>query len=187
VTRLSPTRWAIDLSLLLNKVLGENRFPVDVSAVAKEISRLRFPDEPITAVIGRALPGFDGALFKAPAGKKGWGIFYNDAISSRGRINFTLAHEFGHFLLHRQDHPNGFQCSDQDVVRWDAAYRQIESEANVFAANFLMPFDDCRRQIAASARPDLGGCACNGFRGRCWNDGFGTEAVGRFKSLRLRA
>jgi peptide/nickel transport system substrate-binding protein len=33
----------------------------------------------------------------------------------------------------------------------------------------------------------LGGCACNGFRGRCWNDGFGTEAVGRFKSLRLRA
>lgn len=35
------------------------------------------------------------------------------------------------------------------------AYGQIEHEANVFAANFLMPLDDFRRQIDAKAKVDL--------------------------------
>jgi xanthine dehydrogenase YagS FAD-binding subunit len=45
----------------------------------------------------------------------------------------------------------------------------------------------CNKRNPGSGCAALGACACNGFRGRCWNDGFGTEAVGRFKSLRLRA
>src|SRR4051794_34695953 len=94
----SPIRWAIDLSLLLNAVLGSNRFPVDIPAVAKEYSLKRYPDDPISLVKGAELPGFDGALHRAPTGKKGWGIVYNNAIASKGRINFTLAHEFGHYL-----------------------------------------------------------------------------------------
>ncbi len=153
--RLSPTRWANDLSLLLNQVLGNNRFPVDVAGVAKEISQSKFPDDPISVVVGRDLPGFDGALFRAPAGKKGWGIFYNSAISARGRINFTLAHEFGHYLLHRLQFPNGIECKDDDVVQWDSDYRRIEAEANVFAANLLMPLDDYRRQISAGSKVDI--------------------------------
>ncbi len=32
-------------------------------------------------------------------GSKGWGIFYNNAIASEGRINFTLGHEFGHLCV----------------------------------------------------------------------------------------
>jgi hypothetical protein len=162
VKRLSPTRWANDLSLLLNQALADNRFPVDVPALAKEISSVKFPDDPITLVVGKSLPGFDGALYRAPAGKKGWGIFYNSAISAKGRINFTLAHEFGHYLLHRLQFPGGIQCKEDDVVRWDSDYRRIESEANVFAANLLMPLDDYRRQIPAAAKADLGmisGCA----------------------------
>ena len=151
----SPERWAIDISVLLNTVLGADRFPVDVPAVAKEFTAQRYPDDPITLVKGNSLPDFDGALYRAPIGKKGWGIFYNSAISSAGRINFTLAHEFGHYLLHRLAHPNGFQCGEQDVVRWDSEYARLEQQANVFAANLLMPLDDFRRQIDARARADL--------------------------------
>ena len=66
----SPERWAIDISLLLNAVLGNDRFPVDVALVAKEYSAQRYPDDPVSLVIGRSLPGFDGALYPAPAGKK---------------------------------------------------------------------------------------------------------------------
>lgn len=159
---IHPQRWANDLTLLLNTVLGENRFPVDVPEVAREFSLKRFPDDPITLVRGDVLPGFDGALTRAPTGKKGWGIFYNTAIGSAGRINFTLAHEFGHYLMHRHAHPNGIRCGDQDVVRWDSEYGQLEYQANVFSATLLMPLDDFRRQVPERQKVDLdvmSGCA----------------------------
>lgn len=151
----SPERWAIDLSLLQNSVLGPDHFPIKVPALAKEYSARKYPDDPITLVVGDNLKNFDGALYRAPAHKKGWGIIYNSAISSPGRINFTLAHEFGHYLVHRHAYPNGFRCGDQDVVRWDSEYGQIEHQANVFAANLLMPLDDYRRQIDARSKVDL--------------------------------
>ena len=154
-SEFTPQRWASEITRLLNAVLGPDRFPIDIPMVAKEYTAQRFPDDPIISVAGDNLPNFDGALFRAPAGRKGWGIIYNDAISSRGRVNFTLAHEFGHFLLHRLAYPDGIRCGEQDVVRWDSAYGQIEHQANVFAANFLMPLDDFRRQIDVKAKVDL--------------------------------
>jgi hypothetical protein len=159
---LSPERWAIDISLVLNAVLGKDRFPVDVALVAKEYSMQRYPDDPVSLVVGRSLPNFDGALYRAPHGKKGWGIFYNSAIASQGRINFTLAHEFGHYLIHRLTYPDGIQCGEQDVVRWDSEYGQIEHQANVFSAGLLMPLDDFRRQLPERDKVDLdmiSGCA----------------------------
>ncbi len=158
----TPERWAYEITHLLNAVFGADRFPIDVPLLAKEYTAKKFPDEPIISVAGDNLPGFDGALFRAPAGRRGWGIIYNNAIRSQGRVNFTLAHEFGHFLLHRLAYPDGIQCGEQDVVRWDSAYGQIEHQANIFAANLLMPLDDYRRQISASAKVDLemiGQCA----------------------------
>jgi Zn-dependent peptidase ImmA (M78 family) len=80
---------------------------------------------------------------------------YNTDISSFGRLNFTLAHEFGHYLLHRLDYPDSITCSQQDMVRWDSESGQIEKQANEFAAGLLMPLDDFRRQIDASAKPGL--------------------------------
>lgn len=151
----SPIRWAIDLSILLNAAMGADRFPVNISELALEYSKSRYPNDPIRRVAGDNLPGFDGALMKATSGKSGWGIFYNSGFTSKGRINFTLAHELGHYLMHREAYPKGFYCSSQDVVRWDSEYGQIEHQANVFAANILMPLDDYRRQIAQDERVDL--------------------------------
>jgi hypothetical protein len=155
MTTPSPQRWANDLSLLLNTVLGKDRFPVNVPELAQEYSAQRYPDDPISLVRSEVLPGFDGALYRAPAGKKGWGIFFNRGLASPGRINFTLAHELGHYLMHRQAYPTDFRCGDQDVVGWDAEYGQVEHQANVFAATLLMPLDDYRRQIDALAKADL--------------------------------
>jgi hypothetical protein len=40
VTKLySPERWAFEITHVLNAVLGEDRFPVDVPAVAQEYTR----------------------------------------------------------------------------------------------------------------------------------------------------
>lgn len=159
---LSPEKWAINLTHVLNAALGTDHFPIKVIEVAQEYSRQRFPNDPITYVAGDDLPGFDGALLPSLNGKKEWGIFYNKAVSSLGRINFTLAHEFGHYLLHRERFPKGFQCSAQDVLRWDSEYVQIEYQANKFAANFLMPLDDYRKQInprSSVSVDQLGICA----------------------------
>ena len=151
----SPSRWAIEITHVLNAVLGTDHFPIRIETVAREYTANRFPDDPIVGVMGDDLPGFDGALYRAPSGRKGWGIIYNDRISSAGRINFTLAHEFGHYLLHRQKYPDGIRCGEQDMVRWDSEYGQIEHQANVFAANLLMPFDDFRRLVPARDKIDM--------------------------------
>ncbi|WIW45414.1 ImmA/IrrE family metallo-endopeptidase [Bradyrhizobium sp. 62B] len=143
----SPERWAFEITHVLNTVLGADHFPIDVTAVAREYTAQKFPSDPIVRVQGEDLPGFEGALFKAPAGKKGWGIFYNNRLSSKGRINFTLAHELGHYLLHRVAFPEGIRCGEDDMVQWDSEFGQIEHQANVFSANLLMPLDDYRRQI----------------------------------------
>jgi hypothetical protein len=150
----TPERWAFEITHLLNAVFGIDRFPIDVAAIAREYSQQRFPKDPILKVLGDDLPGFDGALYPAPS-KKGWAIIYNNRITSPGRINFTLAHEFGHYLLHRLKYPNGFECGQQKIVRWDSEYGQVENEANVFAANLLMPLDDFRRQLPSSSKANF--------------------------------
>jgi len=143
---------------------GVGRFPADVPVIARDFSAHKFADDAITLVKGANLGRFDGALYRAPAGKSGWGIIYNDSIASKGRINFTLAHEFGHYLLHRLAHPDGIECGQQDMVRWDSTYREIEQQANCFAAGLLMPLNDFRTQIPAKARPTLDDLASCGER-----------------------
>ena len=159
---ISPQKAANDISLILTTVFGKERFPVDIKAVAREISQQKFADDPITMIRGADLSNFEGALAPAPPGKKGWGIIYNNSIRSKGRINFTLAHEFFHYLGHRLEHPQGFQCTSEDMANWNSEYGKLEQEANTFAANLLMPLDDFRNQINASSRPNLheiGACA----------------------------
>jgi hypothetical protein len=152
---LSPQRWAIRIHKILDAVFGEEKFPIDIASIAKEFSAQICPDDPILSVRGDDLPGFDGALFRAPKGRKGWGIIYNDRLSSRGRINFTLGHELGHYLMHREAHPKGFQCGDGDFLPWGSEYRQLEHQANIFAATLLMPFDDFRKRITPKSGVDL--------------------------------
>lgn len=153
--QLSPHKWAFRITRILNQVLGAEHFPIDVSLVAKEYSLTISPKDSITLIKGDSLPGFDAGLFKAPSGKTGWGIIYNSNIVSPGRINYTLAHEFGHYLQHREVYPEGIQCGERDLYRWDSEYRQIEYQANTFAANLLMPLDDYRCQIDPSDRINM--------------------------------
>lgn len=147
----SPQQWAIHLTRLLNAftaVHGLPRFPIQIVDVAFEFSKHAFPDAPLTAFEGiKTSKNFEGALFKKPDKENEWGIFYNDRIENSGRKNFTLAHEFGHYLLHRTIRPEGLECSSRSMLDWDSEHGQIEAEANTFASYFLMPLDDFRAQI----------------------------------------
>lgn len=147
----TPEGWAIHLSKLVtlfHTAHGLDQFPIKVAPLATEFSRQVFPDAPITMVEGRDMSShFEGMLMPHPAGNGEWGIIYNSAITSKGRINFTLAHELGHYLLHRQLSPTGLQCSNRSMLDWRSAHGQIEAQANTFASFLLMPLDDFRAQI----------------------------------------
>ncbi|MEQ8692638.1 MAG: ImmA/IrrE family metallo-endopeptidase, partial [Pseudomonadales bacterium] len=114
MTEYYPQREAISITKVLRAV-GVADFPVDVREIAREISHQKYPEDPITMIKGDNLPGFEGALAKAPQDKKGWGIIYNNTLNS-GRMNFTLGHEFGHYLMHRRDYPCGFRYNTEDMA-----------------------------------------------------------------------
>jgi len=101
------------------------RFPIDVKQLALDYSRQLFPDEPITDIRSLAAQGFEGMLVRHPSGKK-WLIAYNDGVRSKGRIRFTLAHELGHYLLHRAARDK-FECTLKDMYDWDS----VASRRNV--------------------------------------------------------
>jgi hypothetical protein len=147
----TPEGWAIHLSKLVkifHEVHGLDRFPIKIASIATEYSRNVFPDAPITKVESLDLSAkFEGMLLPHPNGNGEWGIIYNSSITSKGRINFTLGHELGHYLLHRHLSPEGFQCSSRDMLNWKSEHGQIEAQANTFASFLLMPLDDFREQI----------------------------------------
>lgn len=153
-------KWATELTQLLRAVLGDERFPVDVEKLAMEVSASRFPRDPLKAIKGGNLPGFEGALYPLGDPRDGWAIIYNNTNVSPGRIRFTTGHEFGHYLAHRHLLPDGIECGDKAVIQ--RAGTGIEKEADEFAAYLLMPFDDFRKRVSATDKPgidELSACA----------------------------
>ena len=140
-----PMVEANRISKMLNMVLGPERFPVKVDELAQEYSRQCFADSPIDKVQGEDLDGFDG-LLKANKSRSKWLILYNSAVRSEGRKRFTIAHEFGHYLLHRHQQSE-FQCGEDDIETGDRNKSNIETDADLFASTLLMPLDDFRKQV----------------------------------------
>lgn len=139
-----PPAWANKISIVLQefqKLTGNSLYPVRVQDIATDLSKQFFPSAPITKITGEEFSeGFEGVLKRVPNTKDDWGIIYNTAIRSPGRINFTLAHELGHYLLHRMALEGGIiQCSRKDMLSWDSEHAQREVEANEFASYLLMP------------------------------------------------
>ncbi|ARR00927.1 ImmA/IrrE family metallo-endopeptidase [Campylobacter porcelli] len=58
------------------------------------------------------------------------------------RRRFTLAHEFGHYCMHREYLINNKSIKDVALFRSENTKDQKEFEANDFAAKLLMPKDD---------------------------------------------
>jgi hypothetical protein len=139
----TPMQWGIQLSKLW--IASGQAFPVDVKMLALEVTKQRFPD-PVGLVIPHGIAGIDGMLSKR-AKKGDWCISYDEEVVVPGRINFTLAHELGHYFCHRQGQAE-FRCGQGEMLDYHGeASRKMEKEANVFASYLLMPATDFRQQI----------------------------------------
>jgi len=107
--------------------------PVDPKDIAEQLGLV---------VIEHKTEGCDGCvLMKGDVG----GIVVNAAIRHEGRRRFTVAHELGHFELHRswlpfvQESLRDIECASTD---------ESEVEANAFASALLMPADLVEAEFA---------------------------------------
>ena len=90
--------------------------------------------EGLYVTVGK-LSGADGRLVR----KKDRGVArISSSITDPNRRRFTTAHEFGHWMLHRND-SQFFLCTENDMYKDDYRSHPLETEANSFAAEFLMP------------------------------------------------
>lgn len=157
-----PIAEANRISAMLNTVLGPNRFPVNVDELAREYSQQCFANSPIDKVEGENLDGIDGMLI-ANKDRSKWMILYNSAVTSDGRKRFTIAHEFGHYILHRHQQDQ-FECGSDVIEVGDGNERDVEGEADLFASTLLMPLDDFRRQVdGQSVNFELLGCCADRY------------------------
>ena len=151
--------WASKVSVYARegkKLLGLPRFPIRIEEIAPHYTQSVFPQDPVTMIQGEDFGGkFEGALFPNAA-RNEWAILYDKGHTSKGRINFTQAHEFAHYLVHRHLTDKPFQCSRRNMWEWNSEYGRMEAEANSFAAFVLMPPDDFREQTKDFRKPTLG-------------------------------
>ena len=102
---------------------GVPELPVPVSSIAEDLLGLRIVERPLDA---------SGLLYPADR------LVVLNSAESPLRRRFTLAHELGHWVcqcLEGAEAP--VFCRHQDVSM--TADRALEREANVFAAELLMP------------------------------------------------
>ncbi len=105
----------------------------------------------IVSIEYRALDGCEGMLVTDE--NKREGIIAVRERPVEGRMRFTLGHELGHFLNPWHKKPGGeFICSTDDLKKTGDKQRddnfRMESEANAFAAEILIP----RQELAKDLR-----------------------------------
>jgi len=155
IAPLTPTAAVARIYTLLRTAFGAN-LPdrVDLGVMVQLLNepafakgaQLRLPREFVAR-------GFEGALVRNE-GTEEWGIFYKPHPQCRERQRFTIAHEMGHFVLHRE-RVSEFRCDMRGVNNGQDADKQIEKEANAFASNLLMPADLFRDGLGNQQKADL--------------------------------
>src|SRR5579864_3458806 len=130
----------------LLKVANIREVPVNVERLA-HVAGARIHYEPFDGQIS-------GMVHRRQSGLAIIGV---NSAHSIGRQPFTIAHELGHLILHKDEalhvdekSPIGFRNEESSL-----ATKAPEIEANQFAAELLMPGDLLAKQIA-SISDDMG-------------------------------
>ena len=96
----------------------------------------------------KIIKGADGRIV---FGKNHAVIIVNSQIKNKGKRRFVIAHELGHFKMHKNLQIN-FQCTEADFLDFHTNGSH-EMEANVFAAEFLMPNSIFKNQLPDGQLP----------------------------------
>lgn len=139
------------LAEAITKQLGDNPRSVDVRQIAGEIDIYEIREVPLNGLAGCLIVPED----------KSEGAIAVDGNMGEERKRYTIGHEIGHYVnpMHRASSPEGFRCSRKDMLTDRAApgdaHAKMELEANVFAAELLMPEAWCKRFLRGKVGLDL--------------------------------
>jgi hypothetical protein len=153
-----PTRWAAELTKLLDASRPSDRFQFDIAQLTRDVSRHYGAGDPIVSIEEADITDCEGVLYPSED-RTSWGILTRRG-THRARRRFTIAHELGHWLMHRRLMKAGHRSSEAAIQGRSKLI--VEREANEFASNLLMPFNDFREQIPANEKTSiarLSGCA----------------------------
>ena len=103
-----------------------SKFPINPFKLAYNISQ--YESDPISKIKAIELENFTAGLFYMKRNHS-WVILYHKDLPEKTR-NFSIAHELGHYFLHRN--------LDQKQHNHDY-YTKLEKEADLFAASLLIP------------------------------------------------
>lgn len=144
----TPSATAARIWKLLRQIFGDE-LPqaVDLEVVRDLLNQPAFgKGARLKEPIAFDADNFEGALVRNEDQHEEWGIFYKPRPTCRERERFTIAHEMGHFVLHRARRSR-FQCDKAGIISGQDDGRDIEREANAFASQLLMPRDDLDRLL----------------------------------------
>lgn len=133
---MKPIKEANELTILWRS-FGPNTYPIDLIEIFRELVLPRAKGDLAEIVFGQ-FDSFEGVMIRRDETKNSWLIGVNQSIQYRGRRNFTLAHEIGHFVGHRREREK-FECDFAAIN--DFEIDVLEKQANEFAAQLLMPQD----------------------------------------------
>jgi Zn-dependent peptidase ImmA (M78 family) len=117
-----------------HELFADPELPVPVHRIAEDLLGLRVLE-------ASDLQDLSGALY--PAERE----IHVNAKEAETRRRFTLAHELGHWICQRLDgRAAPMFCRQQDLAA--SADRALEREANIFAAELVMPEPEVRAAFA---------------------------------------
>ena len=137
---MSPKNEAMRLTRLWQD-LGPNTYPLEIERLIDGVLQSSdFSDD--IRLVERKFDNFEGALVRTQDQRQ-WTILLNTVIPNRRRRRFTLAHELGHFMCHR-DRRDKFEDNDSSLEDF---IDPIENEANTFASWLLIPANLIRHEF----------------------------------------
>jgi hypothetical protein len=142
-----------------HELFGGEELPVPVESIAEDLLGLSIGEDEALPVSGMLLP----------AERQIW-VNAREAQESPGRRRFTVAHELGHWVCQcLEGRTAPVYCRAEDV---DASTdRTLEREANVFAAELLMPEQAVRASADRAEAHTSFGVSVEAMRWRLYSFG----------------
>jgi IrrE N-terminal-like domain len=145
-----------------------NERPVRIAALANELG-MRVSKSPMEPNLSGWIKPIAIQSADAPSGFE----IHVNKYDTPERQRFTVAHEIGHFLLHRDQIQNGIV---DNVLFRSKLSNRVEAEANRIAASILMPSD----LVEAELEPIIGDLS-DGFISRLAQSYKVSEAAMRIR------